>query len=234
MAPLIIPLIVPVVPVQPASYLANLIVGRFHAQCVKRVIPEMRETRIERALAMRSNRRTALTGILVALVAITAFVAGMATSSAQALAQASTHSQTPAPHTQQVVNTYLQILDMGMSTSQCDFSGMATIYAPNARVTASGGPFAPSGPFGAGNSFGVQEFQGIQAVTGFYTKLCHLLYNNGAVSPGWSQDAGFLLSPTVLNSFEHLSIGGHVAGRCMHVFTVSGDRITSLDWSVYQ
>lgn len=172
-----------------------------------------------------------LKGATVALVAVALIMGGALIGSARA---ASGSADMSPLHTQAIVDQYLNILDTGMSTSKCDFSGMATIYAPNARVTASGGPFAPGGPFGPGNGFGAQQFDGIQAITGFYTKLCHLLYAKGAVSPGWTQDAGFSLSPTVLNSYEHLSIGGHVAGRCMHAFTVVGDRITSLDWAVYQ
>jgi hypothetical protein len=54
------------------------------------------------------------------------------------------------------------------------------------------------------------------------------------VAPAWSQDAGFLLNPTVLNSYEHVSDSGHIIGRCMHAFTVRGNQIVSLDWSVYQ
>ncbi len=180
---------------------------------------------------MRSKRRTALTGGLVVLVAIAAFIAGIATTSAQALA----HSQTPGPqHTQQIVSTYLSILNTGMSTSQCDFSKMATVYAPNARLSVSGGPFAPGGPFGQGNSYSVQEFNGIQAITGFYVQFCHVLYTKLGTGPNWTQSATFLLSPNVLNSYEAVNASGHVIGRCMHVFTVSGDRITSLDWAVYQ
>ncbi|HEU0028734.1 MAG TPA: hypothetical protein VFQ25_16635 [Ktedonobacterales bacterium] len=178
---------------------------------------------------MRSQRRALLMVGLVFLVAIAAFIGGMAT--AQAKAAQATPS---AGHAQQVVNRYLTILNTGMSTPACDFSGMATIYAPNARVNAAAGPFAPNGPFGPGNAYGTQEFNGIQAITGFYTKLCHVLYTKGLLSPSWTQDAGFALSPTVLNSYERVSSGGNLVGRCMHVFTVSGDQITSLDWVVYQ
>lgn len=138
------------------------------------------------------------------------------------------------PETQAVVNQYLGILDSGMASSDCDFSGLSAVYAPDARVTASGGPFAPGGPFGAGNAYGAQEFDGIQAITGFYTKLCMVLHHAGLAAPSWSQDAGFLLNPTVLNSYEHVSNGGHTIGRCMHAFTVRGNHIVSLDWAVYQ
>ncbi len=178
---------------------------------------------------MRSQRRALLMAVLVFRVAVAAFIGGMATAAAKSQAQAAP----TAGHAQQVVNRYLTILNTGMSTPACDFSARATVYAPNARVNASAGPFAPGGPFGPGNAYGVQEFDGIQAITGFYTKLCHVLYAKGAVTPAWTQDQGFALSPTVLNSYEHVSFGGHLVGRCMHVFAVSGEQITSLDWVVY-
>jgi hypothetical protein len=180
---------------------------------------------------MRSRRSNILITGLVILVAVAAFMGGMATGSAHASAQ----NQAPGPeHAQQIINTYLTILDTGMSTPQCDFSKMATIYAANARVTLSGGPFAPGGPFGQGNSYGAQEFDGAQAITGMYVKFCHVLYTKLGTGPQWTQSAAFLLAPNVLNSYEAVSANGHVIGRCMHVFTISGDRITSLDWAVYQ
>ena len=138
------------------------------------------------------------------------------------------------PETQAVVNQYLGILDSGMASSDCDFSRLSTVYASDARVTASGGPFAPGGPFGAGNGYGAQEFDGAQAITGFYTKLCMVLHHAGLAAPSWTQDAGFLLNPTILNSYEHVSNAGHTIGRCMHAFTVRGNHIVSLDWAVYQ
>ena len=138
------------------------------------------------------------------------------------------------PETQKIVNEYLTILDTGMASSACDFSRLSTVYAAGARVTASGGPFAPGGPFGPGNAYGAQEFDGIQAITGFYTKLCNVLHHVGLAAPSWSQEAGFLLNPTVLNSYERVSNAGHTLGRCMHAFTVRGNHIVSLDWAVYQ
>jgi hypothetical protein len=167
---------------------------------------------------------------MVILVAGVAFVAGIVTNSMTASAQA---QQSDSRHAQQVVDTYLRVLDTGMSTSQCDFSQLSTIYTDDARVTLTGGPFAPGGPLGPGGSVGEQQFAGISAITGFYTKLCHILYGKNAGTPSWTQDEAFLLSPNVLNSYEHLSFSGHLAGRCMHVFTISGNRISSLDWAVY-
>ncbi len=171
-----------------------------------------------------------LFGLAVILVLTIGFLVGMATQAKLASAQA-TQPQTPPPHAQTVVNHYLDILNVGMKSGTCDFSALATIYTPDARVTATGGPFAPGGPFGPGGSFGEQQAHGIAAIEGFYTKLCHVVSHLGVAQ--WTQDAGFLLSPTVLNSYEHVSFSGQPGGRCMHVFTISGNRIASLDWSVY-
>lgn len=179
---------------------------------------------------MRQRRRNVFIAGLVSLVVIAAFVVGFAASSGGAFAQS---QQPDTHHAQKVVDRYLSILDAGMSTPQCDFSSMSTIYTPDARITLTGGPFAPGGPFGPGGSFGEQQLDGIQAITGFYVKVCHILYGKNAGAPSWTQDAGFLLAPNALNSYEHVSLGGNLAGRCMHVFTISGDRIASLDWSVY-
>ena len=179
---------------------------------------------------MRQRQSVFLMSGLVGLAVIIALLAGVTIGSMRVSAQS---QQPDSHHAQQIVDTYLHILDTGMSTAQCDFSQMSTIYAPDARITATGGPFAPNGPFGSGGAFGEQQFQGIQAITGFYTKLCHILYGKLGGAPSWTQDAGFLLSPNVLNSYEHVSVSNQLVGRCMHVFTISGDRLASLDWSVY-
>jgi hypothetical protein len=178
------------------------------------------------------QRKVLLAGLLGLLVIALAIVA-LASGSLNAFAK-SANSQTTGPaHSQEVVDRYLGILNDGMANPTCDFSQLSTIYASNATVTLTGGPFAPGGPFGPGNAFGAQQYHGIQAITGAFTKLCHILYSKNAGAPSWTQDQGYLLSPNVLNSYEHVSLGGHMVGRCMHVFTVNGDHIQSLDWSVY-
>ncbi len=171
-----------------------------------------------------------LFGLALILVLVIGFLVGMATQAKLASAQAA-QTQTLPLHAQTVVNHYLEMLNAGMKSSTCEFSALATIYTPDARLTATGGPFSPGGPFGPGGSFGEQQVQGIAAIEGFYTKLCHVVSHLGVAQ--WTQDAGFLLSPTVLNSYEHVSFSGQPAGRCMHVFTISGNRIASLDWTVY-
>lgn len=178
-------------------------------------------------------RRAVVLPLFLVLALAIGAAGGFFASNAFAAGKPVAAATTP-PETQAVVNNYLSILDTGMASSACDFSGLAAVYAPDARVTASGGPFAPGGPFGAGNAYSAQEFDGLQAITGFYTKLCMVLHHAGLAAPSWSQDAGFLLNPTVLNSYEHVSNGGHTLGRCMHAFTVRGNQIVSLDWAVYQ
>ena len=173
--------------------------------------------------------RQILLSVLVLVALVAGFGIGVAfharTAAAQPQAQVSPH------HAQDVVNKYLGILNDGMKGGSCDFSALSTIYAPDATVIATGGPFSPGGPFGTGGSFGEQQFHGIGDVTAFYVKLCHIVSHNGVAQ--WTQDAGFLLSPNVLNSYEHVSFSGQTAGRCMHVFTISGDHISSLNWSIY-
>lgn len=171
-----------------------------------------------------------LFGLALILVLVIGFLVGMATQAQLASAQAA-QPQTQPLHAQIVVNQYLALLNAGMKSGTCDFSALATIYTPDASLTATGGPFSPGGPFGPGGSFGEQQVQGIAALEGFYTQLCHIVSQQGVAQ--WTQDAGFLLSPMVLNSYEHVSFSGQLAGRCMHVFTISGTRIASLDWFVY-
>lgn len=178
---------------------------------------------------MRRRRTIIYATGLVGLLALIAALGAFLLSSSNAAAKGRSEVQ----HAQKVVNTYLNILDTGMATPECNFTQLSTIYTADATVTLTGGPFSPGGPFGPGGSFGEQQYHGIDAITGFYTKLCHILYHKGAGAPAWTQDAGFLLAPNVLNSYEHVSLGGVFTGRCMHVFTVTDSRISSLDWSVY-
>lgn len=180
---------------------------------------------------MFSQQRRHLLFVLF-LLALCLVSSGLLAACAQNTANAASPTPTPRPaDAQAVVNHYLALLNAGMKSGTCDFSTLATIYAPDARVTATGGPFSPGGPFGSGDSFGEQQVQGIAAIEGFYTKLCGVVSQRGVAQ--WTQDAEFLLSPTVLNSYEHVSFSGQLAGRCMHVFTISGTRIASLDWAVY-
>lgn len=173
--------------------------------------------------------RRGLFAVLVVVALVAGVVIGMAyqarTVSAQPQAQVSPH------HAQTIVDKYLGILNAGMKSGTCDFSALSSVYTPNAAVRLTGGPFAPGGPFGPGGSFGEQQFHGMAAITSFYVKLCHVVSQKGVAQ--WKQDAGYLLSPNVLNSYEEVDFAGQVGGRCMHVFTISGDHIASLDWSVY-
>lgn len=190
---------------------------------------------------MRSNARFPIRTVLAGLAVAAMLAMALAIVSTQVLARANparpisaSQAQSAAgDHTQQVVNAYLAAVNQGMSSSACDFSGLTSVASSDMRVTVTGGPFAAGGPFGSGGSFGEHEYDGIQAVTGFYTKFCHFLYRVQTGTPSWTQDAGYTLAPTVLDSYEHVSFSGHLAGRCMHVFVVEGNVVQSLDWSVY-
>lgn len=166
---------------------------------------------------------------MAGLMAIILLVAVLVTTHVGRVAARGT--DTGPTHARAIVNKYLGILNAGMASGTCDFSALTTVYGPDAIVRATSGPFSPGGPFGSGGSFGQQEFDGIGAIIGFYTKLCHIVSGEGLAQ--WTQDAAFLLSPNVLDSYEHVSFNGVLRGRCEHVFAISGDLIASLDWSVY-
>ncbi len=163
--------------------------------------------------------RVAMLGAVAAVLVAVVVVAGAGTASASPSVPSPRHAQT-------IVNHYLGILNKGMKSSSCDFSALSWVYTSDARLTLTGGPFVPSG------TFGEQQVDGIHSIIGFYTNFCRNLKQHvGNVQ--WTQDAAFLLAPNVLNSYEHTSVSGTFLGRCMHVFTIRGNRISSLDWTVY-
>jgi hypothetical protein len=193
---------------------------------------------------MQTNPRRSINVVRLGLLALLFLVIGAAAGAGVASARAKSasagtaagQSQAADPqHAQRIVDQYLGILNSGM-TGGCDFSALSSVYAPDATLTLTGGPFAPGGPpiFGSHGSLDELRYQGLTAITGFYTTFCHFLSGGPGVGQ-WTQDAGFLLSPNVLNSYEHVTLAkSPKVGRCMHVFTISGDRIASLDWAVYE
>ncbi len=168
--------------------------------------------------------------LLVVLVVV-ALAVGIVVGMVYQARTVSAEPQVSPHHAQTIVDKYLGILNAGMKSGTCDFGALSSVYTSNATVRLTGGPFAPGGPFGPGGSFGEQQFHSIAAITGFYVKLCPIVSQKGVAQ--WKQDAGYLLSPNVLNSYEEVDFAGQVGGRCMHVFTISGNHIASLDWSVY-
>src|SRR5215469_1302859 len=157
-----------------------------------------------------SGRPVLLSLALASLVAVILVTVFAATHARPAAAQA---TDTGPTHAQTIVNAYLNILNSGMQSGKTrgsctlsDFSALATVYAPDATVRATAGPFTPGGPFGPGGTYGQQEFDGLAAITGFYTKLCNIVVSHFAGAQ-WHQDVAFLLSPNVLNSYEHVNLG---------------------------
>jgi hypothetical protein len=186
-----------------------------------------------RQVDVRKLVRVALLGLMAAVLIAVGAAAGAGAVSAQ--------SQDTSPHhAQAIVDEYLGILNAGMASGTCDFSALSTVYASDATLTLAGGPFSPGGPaaFVPSGPAGEQQYQGIDAITGFYTHFCGFL--TGPHGPGygeWTQDEAHLLAPNVLNSYEHVRLSrvppAAPPGRCVHAFTISGDKIASLDWSVY-
>lgn len=164
--------------------------------------------------------------LLIALGALANMAVGAGTASAQAQGNGPQHAQ-------EVVDRYLEILNQGMASGRCDFSALSTVYKSDARLTLTGGPFAPGDPaaFQSSGAFAEQQYEGIDAIIGFYTRFCGFTSHIGVAQ--WTQDGAFLLAPNALNSYEHVSFNGHLTGRCMHVFSIQSDKIASLDWTVY-
>ncbi len=179
---------------------------------------------------MRMNLGRSFKVVLLSLVAALLVAMGVAAGVGAVSAQS---KDTGPYHAQNIVDTYLGILNSGMASGSCDFSALSEVYASDARLTLTGGPFSPGGPaaFEPSGAFGEQQYQGIDAITGFYTRFCGFVSHMGVAQ--WTQDGAQLLAPNVLNSYEHASFSGHPAGRCMHVFAISGDKIASLDWTIY-
>jgi hypothetical protein len=180
--------------------------------------------------SLKRSIRVVLLSVIAALLIGVGVVAGVGAASAQS-------KDTGPYHAQDIVNTYLGILDAGMASGSCDFSALSTVYAPDARLTLTGGVFAPGAPaaFLPGGSFDEQQYRGIDAIIGFYTHFCGFFAHTPLGVAHWTQDAAYLLSPNVLNSYERVTFSASPkVGRCMHVFTISSDKIASLDWSVYE
>jgi hypothetical protein len=115
---------------------------------------------------------------------------------------------------QEVVTTYFQILNAGMTSG--DFSALATVYAPDATLTQS----APNGTQVVAT--------GLKDITGWYVGF-------QSAHPGiqFAQDKMRSLAPHVVLSYEHAPASWAVPGRCMHLFTLKGGMIETLDWATY-
>jgi hypothetical protein len=155
---------------------------------------------------MRSLRTFPLLGlaavVIVSLTAVTAVRTSAQAPSRPANAQA-------------VVTRYFEILNAGMKSG--DFSGFASVFAPDATFTKS----TPTGV--------TTVYHGLAAITKSYHTLQTSL-------PGyqWTTDSLRMLSPTVMLAYEHAgSPPLTAAGRCTHVFVVRDGKIATYDWIVF-
>jgi len=116
---------------------------------------------------------------------------------------------------QEVVATYFQILNAGMISG--DFSGLATVYAPDATLTQS----TPAGV--------TTVYSGIDAITVWYQ---HFQTRFPGVQ--FTQESMRSLAPHVVLSYEHAGKPTWIApGRCVHVFALHEGHIASLDWTTF-
>lgn len=114
-----------------------------------------------------------------------------------------------------VAAAYFRDMNAGMQSG--DFAALANDFAPNATFTRS----APTGK--------TSVYHGVAAITAYFQALAKQL-------PGyqWTTDSMRALAPTVALAYEHAgSPPQKVAGRCIHVFTVQGGKISSYDWAVF-
>jgi hypothetical protein len=129
------------------------------------------------------------------------------------VAQAQSNAPADPPDTQ-VVTTYFQILNAGMLSG--DFTALSTVYAPDATLTQS----SPTGKQVVAT--------GLTEITNWYTAFQQ-------AHPGiqFAQDRMRTLAPHVVLSYEHAPASWAIPGRCMHLFTLKGGLIQSLDWATY-
>jgi hypothetical protein len=118
------------------------------------------------------------------------------------------------PPDEQVVTTYFHILNAGMISG--DFSALDTVYASDATLTQS----APTGKQVVAT--------GLSDITAWYVGF-------QKAHPGiqFAQDHMRSLAPHVVLSYEHAPASWAIPGRCMHLFTLKGGMIETLDWATY-
>lgn len=152
-------------------------------------------------------------------VLVSACAALVLTVSTMALG-ATTTSAAPRPHkhfasTLAVATAYFQVLNTGMATG--DFSGLQTVFAPDAVLTKSN----PDGK--------TSTYHGLTEITAFYQGL-----HDKIAGWQWTTDETRALSKTVLIAYEHAgSPPLSVASRCVHVFVVAKGKIVSYDWTAF-
>ena len=124
-------------------------------------------------------------------------------------------------HTKQYRNalstaqTYFQVLNTGMASG--DFSGLSTVFAPDATLTKSG------------TDGKTAVYQGLSQITTFYQGLFAKL-------KGWQWTTDELrpLNNHDVLAYEHAgSPPLTVASRCIHVFVIKKGMIQTYDWAAF-
>ena len=169
---------------------------------------------------MRHHRRTWVT--LLGLSVCAVFLVGaLSAYGLQARAADNPPPQDGQPD-QAVVDTYFQVFNAGLLSG--DFSALDTVYAPDATLVQA-------------NSKNVVAINhGVSAIIAWYTKTF------GLGTPGhgaqFEPDPRFppmqSLAPHVVLTHEYaLPLGFSQAGYCMHVFTLKGGMIETVNWVTY-
>jgi hypothetical protein len=183
---------------------------------------DLNSRRVERnEVVMQQHRRAwvlvaGLSLFAVLLVgAVSAY--GLRAHAAAVPSAAAVSSQDGRPD-QDVVNSYFQILNAGMKSG--DFSALATVYTPDATLTQS----TPKGV--------TTVYNGIDAIIAWYK-----VFQSKFQDMQFTQDPQHPLrnlAPHVLLTYESAApVGYHAPGRCMHVFTLKGGMIETLDWATF-
>ena len=117
--------------------------------------------------------------------------------------------------TSAVVNLYYRIINAGFLSG--DFSALAAVYAPDATLVRS----TPQGETFA--------LHGLQQIIPYYHRLFQ-----GDPDVQFVRDHWYLLSPTILLNYEHITSRAFRSGaRCSHLFVIQNGHIQQLFWVAY-
>ncbi len=158
------------------------------------------------------TRKASLLALLSLLVVLLLSVLTACGEVANAQTTVTTH---PKPDATEVVEKYDRLFNAGMKSG--DFSAMSSVFAHDATLTQS-------------NPKGVTTvIHGVDAIIHFFQG-----YQKKFAGFQWTIKSMRKLAPEVVLAYE--SAGSpplKVPGRCLHVFVVENDKITSYDWATY-